>query len=238
MKNYNLIVVGAGGTGTYFLKEIFRFLSNNRKRKSIGEIYIFDGDTVEQKNLSRQCFMEEDIGRNKASVMAEILSGTYDVPAVAFPTYLTSLEQLDKIKGSNPLVVSCVDNHGCRILLEKFFAKEKNIVYFDSANEYATGEVVFAYKKDGKCFGPTRSFYFPDILKGDTRNVTELSCEELNNVAPQHIFTNMLAGNQLCSAVSNLLDEKVTPGFTMFNASDMTSRFIPFSKEMVKSYEK
>ena len=73
-------VIGAGGTGSYFLKEFCRFAQG---RKDISEVIIYDGDTVEEKNLSRQCFTVEDVGRNKALVMAEILNAAFDIPRCA-----------------------------------------------------------------------------------------------------------------------------------------------------------
>ena len=81
MKKYvrlSLIVVGAGGTGTYFLKEVSRYLAA-ADREKIARMLIVDGDTVERKNLSRQAFTSDDIGRNKAEVMAEVLNECFDL---------------------------------------------------------------------------------------------------------------------------------------------------------------
>lgn len=231
---YDLFVIGAGGTGTYFLKEISRFLQGERKKQFCG-LHIFDGDTVEEKNLSRQCFTMDDIGRNKAAVMAEILNEAYNLSYAAHPCYLLNEEQLEvvvKKGGYNvkvvPLVIGCVDNHACRMVMEKFFKNKDSVIIFDSGNEFSSGEVVFSYKMDKKVFGPERSYYFPDIKKGDMRNREEISCEELNNVAPQHIFTNMHAGNLLCSGVANLLDEKITPGFAFYNSLKYECGFMPY----------
>ena len=49
---FNIIVIGSGGTGTYFLKEFSRYLSGNRKvLKMIQSLTIIDGDVVEKKIL-------------------------------------------------------------------------------------------------------------------------------------------------------------------------------------------
>lgn len=226
---YSLFVIGAGGTGTYFLKEFSRFLSGNEEmKKQISSMVIFDGDEVERKNLARQCFIEDDIGRNKASVMAEVLNETFDLEYEAHGCYLNNIDQLSKQFGTVPIIISCVDNHGCRLLLEKYFKKQESCVYFDSANEYDTGEVVYAYKSNRKIGGPVRSHYFPQIKKGDVRNREEISCEELNNVAPQHIFTNMQAGHLLCVGLANLLNGVITPGFAYFNSFNYSCDFVPW----------
>ena len=240
-KSYVFIIVGAGGTGTYFLKEFSRFIAGNECAKRIEGMYILDGDSVEKKNLARQCFLEEDIGRNKASVMAEVLNEAFELSFVSFNQYLTDKETLKEIMKSHysyakhtiPVIISCVDNHGCRLLLEEYFKESKDCIYYDSANEYDTGEVVFAYKFGGKVVGPVRSHYFPGMKHEDTRSREEMSCEELNAVAPQHIFTNMKAANLLLTGVANLLSGIVTPGFSYFNALKYESSFFHYKGGVV-----
>lgn len=241
MKNeYVMIIVGAGGTGTYFLKEFSRFVAGSSYEKQIAGMYILDGDCVEKKNLTRQCFVEEDIGRNKASVMTEVLNGAFQLSFVSLNQYLRDKNTLEELLCNHkrygvkpiPLIISCVDNHGCRLLLEEYFNDSQNCIYFDAANEYETGEVVYSYKLDGKVAGPLRSFYFPGIKKEDTRSREELSCEELNNVSPQHIFTNMKSAHLLLSGVANLFAGTMTPGFSYFNVFKYEAGFVPAKGDM------
>ena len=230
---YSIIVVGAGGTGSYFLKEISRFLQDNR---TIEGLYVFDGDVVERKNLARQSFMTEDVGRNKAVVMAEALNEAFGLSWRAYPRYVNCSDELVSVASRRggygeqvlPILVCCADNHAVRLIMEEAFKKLDNAAYFDSANEFTTGEVVFAYRVNKKTLGPPRTYYFPDVKDGDLRGREEMSCTELNSVEPQHIFTNMLAGNLLCTAVSNLLNKKSTPGVCYFNAQRMDCRFVPY----------
>ena len=70
---YQIIVVGCGGIGGNYVKELGRFLYKNNHIKRC-KIIIVDGDLVEESNISRQPFLPEDIGHNKAEVMAEILT--------------------------------------------------------------------------------------------------------------------------------------------------------------------
>lgn len=240
---YQAVVVGAGGTGTFFLKELSRFLY--KSRSSIKGVHIFDGDRVEERNLYRQCFMPEDIGRSKAAVMAEILGAAFDIPIMAYDAFLTEPGQLKQCRIFNiynslemPLLIGCVDNHAARMVMEKFFEEEKNCIYFDAANEFETGEVVFSYKRDGVVFGPVRSCYFPELKGEKFQSRSEMSCEELNRAAPQHIFTNMLAGQILCSGVSNLLGGKITPGVAYFNALKYHCDFKSFREHFPGTGEK
>lgn len=226
---YDLLVLGAGGTGTYFLKEFSRYIAGNKSAlKQIREMVIMDGDRVEEKNLVRQCFYPEDIGREKAVVMAGVLNDAFELSWQAYPQYLLDTDMLNKLlptshdKPANtgiivPIIISCVDNHAARLVVEKFFDEAENCIVFDSANEFENGETVFSYKMQGKVLSPCRSAYFPDMKKGDLRNVTEVSCEELNQAAPQHIFTNMAAGLVLCSAAADLLEGNARTGWCSFN---------------------
>lgn len=219
-KRYSLFVVGSGGTGTYFLKEISRYLSS-KKRDSVASMYIIDGDIIERKNLSRQAFIDDDIGRYKAEVMAEVLNDQFGLKWLAVSDYLFNTDQLQKLveTGTIPVIIGCVDNHGCRLLLEKFFYASKNCIYFDAANEERAGECVFSAVVNDVVYSPCRSYYFPDILKGDTRGRDTISCEELNNSAPQHILANMTSGLQLLSAfVQFFEDGTITTGYSVYDA--------------------
>ena len=229
MKTYTIHVVGAGGTGSYFLKEFCRFA---KERKEVIGVYIYDGDTVEEKNLSRQCFTEDDIGRNKAVVMAEILSDAFSVPCYAVPEYLIDKSQIVKTVNI-PVLIGCVDNHAARLVLEEYFKEQRDCVLFDSANEFDTGEVVFAYRVKNEFVGRERSYYFPEVAEGSKAR-TEMSCTELNAVAPQHIATNMLVANQLLCGMANLLEGVYHPGFTMFNSFRFDTQFIPYRARVEK----
>lgn len=229
---FNIIVIGSGGTGTYFLKEFSRYLSGNRKvLKIIQSLTIIDGDVVEKKNLGRQAFAPEDIGNYKASVMASILNDAFDLDDTqwcGFPVYLTKTEQFSdfiKMKSSIPVIIGCVDNHACRLVCEKYFKSCSNCIYYDSANEFSSGEIVFAPKFNRHRLSPLRSEIFPEIKKGDLRNVEEMSCTELNEAAPQHIAVNMNAGMYLLSAVTTLFETGTCfAGMTVFDVLTMESQ--------------
>ena len=242
---YSIAVMGAGGTGSYFLKEVSRQIAaSNEIKKQLRSLYICDGDIVEEKNLERQCFLADDIGRAKACVLAEVLNESFLLNWAARPSYVEALSDLEALfpfafqdtpGGQDdvveiPVIIGCVDNHGARLLFEEFFQKATNCIYFDAGNEFETGETVFSYKLNGKIVGPPRSHYFPDIKEGDTRNRGEISCTELNQVSPQHIYTNMLAGLTLCSAFSSLMQNKLMPGVVFFNSHSLSSEFIPYKE--------
>lgn len=232
---FNIVFVGAGGTGTYVLKEFSRYLLENSVLDEITAMSIIDGDFIEKKNLKRQSFMEEDIGKNKASVMATVLNSAFQLNYKAYAKYITSVEELEELlpqrKGVLDILVSCVDNHGARMLFEAYFEKSGtgSMVYIDSANEFSDGECVVAVKAEGHVIAPCRSYYYPHIKKGDLRQVTEMSCEELNNVAPQHILANMQSALHILANLIRLLETgNITGGFSIFDVFKKFGKEYPY----------
>lgn len=233
---YRILVIGSGGTGTYFLKEFSRYLMGNRKAYAkIQSLCIADGDLVEEKNLARQAFYKEDIGQRKAAVMASLLNDCFDLNWGAYSKYIVEKEQVEQAMDDKtqfysgydviPVIICCVDNHACRLLCEDYFFSKDYCIYFDAANEFSSGEVVYAARFKGRTVSAPRSDIFPDMKKGDLRNVEEMSCTELNATAPQHITVNMFAGLCLLSAVTRLLENNVLmSGVTFFDAQNMNSR--------------
>jgi len=237
-----IFVIGAGGTGTYFLKEISSYLAVRYRQKTkivVDGLYIFDGDIVEAKNLSRQTvFSENDVGCNKASVMAEKLNyrDWHDTKLSwqGFEEYVVPGCTLEKIIKEHSdyfkIIVGCVDNHAARLYLTDIALGQDNCLYIDTANgDNTTGEVVITPILKGKALSKFRKDIYPDILE-DTKPVTEMSCEELNAVNPQHQFTNMESAAIATQAVCKFLEEgKADGGLVKFNRDTYVRRFIPLS---------
>lgn len=92
-----IIVLGAGGTGGYVIPHLYRLAF---ARRGHVRIIICDGDIVERKNLVRQNFVEQDIGRNKAQVLAERYSRAFGIECEYRSSFVedeTELRQLDML---------------------------------------------------------------------------------------------------------------------------------------------
>ena len=266
--HYTILCVGSGGTGTYFLKELSHFLGTASKkvRKNIKALYVADGDYIEEKNLSRQCFCTDDIGDNKAAAYCFALNDMLedygcDLKWRPLAEYITSVGRLKEIfsdeyrnpsnitnsysgKGTLtvniPVIISAVDNNGARKVFEEFFSEASNCFLYDSGNEYSEGQVVYAHKINDKVISPPTSHYFPQILNGDVRQVTEMSCTELNQSQPQHLATNMNAGLHLLLGMIALLEERDSVnildrigqhcGFVFFETFSHCASFIPYQR--------
>lgn len=236
---YHIICIGCGGTGSYFIKEFSRFMATYHDNEKSIYLSVVDGDRVEEKNLSRQSFFNDDINSFKAtSLVAGIKECMFENEGntlFSYPFYIDTADQIKKIdndvcsiikendrfssKKIVKLLIGTVDNHRARQEMHKYFYSESNLFYFDSANEYSNGEVVFAAKIKDILIAEPRSYYFSDIMKDDSLRASEISCSSQNKVSPQHITTNMLAGNILLSKTIQLITtNKIQFGITYFDA--------------------
>lgn len=218
MENY-IVVVGCGGTGSHYIKELGRLLYGMDADKK-GKLILVDGDYVEEKNLVRQAFLPQDIGRNKAQVMAEILRQAYGIEAEFYDEYIDTPSDLEQLVEKDGMVVliGCVDNHQCRQSMHRFYQSRKHCIYMDSANEYSVGEVVIGSKIGGIEMYPDRCEYFPEILETQEPKRSEESCEVLNVSAPQHMLTNQLAAWILLVNTEKFLDGEWVGGIYLFDA--------------------
>lgn len=90
-----IIILGAGGTGGYVIPHLYRiaFAADRQMR-----IIVCDGDVVEGKNLIRQNFVEQDIGRNKAQVLAERYSAAFgDKTLLLLDSYTIRQTDIDRM---------------------------------------------------------------------------------------------------------------------------------------------
>ena len=175
---------------------------------------------MEQKNLDRQNFLKDDVGQHKAMVLAQALRDHYGIEVRAYPMYIDSAEQLKVVfkqmsgayyRRTVPILIGSVDNHRARQEMEKWFRQTPTGIWIDTANEFHTGEVVAAVKKNGKMLSPSRPYYFPEIMRSREKRASELSCGVINQSSPQHRITNMAAAMLALSATLGILRNGFLP---------------------------
>lgn len=72
--------IGGGGVASWFLPQFIKSLYNQRIAFGITDefiITIYDYDVVENKNILRQNFILEDVGKNKAKVLSDRYNNIY-----------------------------------------------------------------------------------------------------------------------------------------------------------------
>lgn len=228
-----IIVLGAGGTGGYVIPHLYRLCFAARRNV---RIIICDGDVVEEKNLIRQNFVVQDIGRNKAQVQAERYSAAFGIECEYKPDFIENVEELMKLtspdfrknnwemnsKTQRVILIGCVDNNKSRIMCNEVFKRQKDLIYIDSGNGEHTGQVVCGVKQNGRTtYKPVCSLY-PDILKDEDKFPTELSCAERSISAPQSVTANLMAA----TAVVSFLYDLIIVG-------ELNTRYVTFSSKQI-----
>mgnify|MGYP000724289928 CR=1 FL=1 len=154
-------------------------------------------------------------------VLAQALRDHYGIEVRAYPMYIDSAEQLKVVfkqmsgayyRRTVPILI------GSRWISQpgqtgngKMVPSDATGIWIDAANEFHTGEVVAAVKKNGKMLSPSRPYYFPEIMRSREKRASELSCGVINQSSPQHRFTNMAAAMLALSATLGILRNGFLP---------------------------
>ena len=224
-----IVVLGAGGTGGYVIPHLYRlgYASEHPTR-----IIVCDGDVVEQKNLIRQNFVEQDIGRNKAQVLAARYAAAFGIECEYRPEFIETQEELhtltepDRVpypmEPQRVILLGCVDNNKSRQLCHRVFEQKRNLIYIDAGNGEHTGQVVCGVRQHGRTlYKPVCSLY-PDLLEDEDKFPSELSCAERAVSAPQSVTANLTAATAVVSFLYDLLI-----------AGDLKTRYVTFSSKLI-----
>ncbi|KPV45691.1 ThiF family adenylyltransferase [Alicyclobacillus ferrooxydans] len=237
-----LVLIGVGGTGGYVLQQVARLLYALKEQgRRVPSVLLCDGDVVEQKNLLRQYFLEQDVGRNKAEVLAERYARAYGIDIAAYSAYLapeTNLKEIGVEDGS--VVVGAVDNGSTRRLIHEKLHQLRHVVYVDSGNSAVRvpddpnhmdryqlaaikhsgweGQVVVGARVHGQDVLPFPGEVFPDLIEPD-HLPTEVSCGEVAVSNPQRLFTNLMSATTVLLYLHTLLvDGTILHHRTFFEA--------------------
>ena len=134
MNRLGVVLTGAGGLGGE--------IGEGFVRKGVGCLKIFDGDTVELSNLSRQRFYEEDLYQNKAICLAKNLvkEGIRRTEIIAHPfMFQKAIEE--KIDIRCDIAVCAPDNDETRIFVSKYFYRTTPVIFTGLDREANTGYI-------------------------------------------------------------------------------------------------
>lgn len=154
-------VVGAGGTGGYVIRDMLRFLQSLKGKGDTRQfvVNLVDADKVEQKNLIRQNFINIDVDKNKAAVLANRYGAAYGIPVIAHEKMLEHAQELTEMynsakaavnsgnQSSAHIIIGCVDNHAARRIIHAYVNNTRHIYWIDSGNERTSGQVVLGWDR-------------------------------------------------------------------------------------------
>jgi len=109
-----ILIVGCGGVASYLLPPLYRTISHTHRLKR-AKLALLDGDTLEDRNLDRQQFSIEAVGKNKAEALAGRIDPDGDRTTV-IPSYLyPGMPWPEEFRPNRrTCVIVLVDNHAAR----------------------------------------------------------------------------------------------------------------------------
>lgn len=192
----SIVIVGVGGTGSFLLTQLMRFLNSRSDVNKGFEIIIVDGDKYEESNVGRQEFAHSRMGKNKADVQTEVYSKKFpELRITSIPNYIGE-ENVKDIVRTNSIVFCCVDNHVCRRLLSERCQQLDDVLFISGGNEEFDGNVQAYFR----CLGEALNFPIekrhPEIMNTEDGDRSQMSCEELSQLPSggQFILTNAMVG--------------------------------------------
>lgn len=181
---YEVMIVGCGGTGGFVAEGLCRLLPLSVP------IVLVDPDRVEARNLRRQNFFPEDLGKLKSEALGQRLSRKYH-RAIAYSFLPISLSPV----GFNSLVIGCVDNGPARRnIAARFTATYGNAPawWVDAGNGENFGQILIGNRSGAAQYRTSEKgdrFYslplptqqMPDLLR---QQPAVISCADIEEQGP------------------------------------------------------
>ncbi|MDO6657397.1 ThiF family adenylyltransferase [Anaerobacillus sp. 1_MG-2023] len=141
-----IVQVGAGGTGGALVQQIAQLLSSTNVT---GSYLIADPDVVEEKNLNNQLFLARDVGKCKASVLANRYRAAYNLQIASYTKgYIEDKDTLLSLFTTDyhnlgggysnrlilPILIGAVDNNYTRQIMNQLFGEVNRMILIDAGN--------------------------------------------------------------------------------------------------------
>lgn len=240
LRRLRVFQFGVGGTGSWLAVYVSKFLGNIANRFDPDGLtvsyFIIDPDIVEERNIRRQNFTEEDIGRSKVSATVKKNISNFRNINPAFRSIKTRKQMKDyhSIGGSATgntsrrfldIVFGCVDDNQTR---RNIFSLGKNdscrkMVYIDAGNDLYHGQVVttaFNVVNNAPTFNNARFFKNPNIHKIYKPQENTGNNDNCAFFGDQTQGVNMMAANiQFLCLQQLLVNDTLPPNYYSYNSS-------------------
>lgn len=156
IRDYSAIIVGVGGVGSVTAEMLVRC--------GIGKLILYDYDKIESANMNRLFYTPEQIGMEKVQAAKQTLGKINpDVIIEAYSYNITTNDCFDKFvekietggidNKRISIILSCVDNYGARIAINKACNKLNQIWMESGVSENAmSGHIQFILPGETACF--------------------------------------------------------------------------------------
>jgi molybdopterin/thiamine biosynthesis adenylyltransferase len=194
----NLLLIGAGGAAHHAYTPIIQLV-----RRQVKTVTLFDGDTFEKKNISRQALALNGIGRNKAEVMAEYLKTQTAIHVNHEPRWFFKGCGYPKMTMED-VIICMADNHRAR-REARDVADEYKCWLVSCACENTSGEAWAYHRKNkGTQLDPFTRWPEMETDDGDDPIKAEgCASEAAFDLHPQTPYGNTLAAAMAVYLINN-----------------------------------
>jgi molybdopterin/thiamine biosynthesis adenylyltransferase len=185
--NMNIAIIGAGGVGGWLAGCLAPMMG------PYDNLWIVDGDKVEEKNLDRQRFTERDLGKFKADRLARTIQSVTKAAVLPLAKYVSPVAPCRALDTVNAVFLA-VDNHVARkTILE--LSDRNGFPVFCGANEY-TEASAWVYFPEWKGTQLDPRVRHPEILTSKAGDpMSPCTGDEAMESSPQLVTFNMLAAS-------------------------------------------
>ncbi len=166
---YDVVVVGCGGTGGWVAESLCRVLPKE------AHLVLVDYDRVEAPNLLRQNFTKSDLKQFKSECLAKRLAGKFD-RAIGYSTLPFNF-------ATRGVIIGCVDNGQARRDIASIINRSPGAWWVDAGNGENFGQVLIGNDRDPYWYKDTifHKLPLPSIQRPDLLDVVKkevLPCEQ------------------------------------------------------------
>lgn len=218
--DYNsIVVVGCGGTGSYLIQPLARFLNSVNYQ---GHIYLCDGDAYDVGNRDRQNFDDKAIGISKSEYHASVIADMFPALNVNMVTEYLGRDDLKEF-GDKAIFINCADNHAIRKFVEDYVDQSSDSMHICCGNERTRGQVQISGKSGGSRVFESIFKRYPEFNSVDADRST-MTCEEFAKLPSggQVVSANMMAASIALNYALALLT-KTDHGFIVPHVSFNTA---------------
>ena len=190
----NITIIGSGGGGSWLITSFVKLFRNDPGV----HIHIWDGDSLEEKNLDRQLFRDEYLGANKAEAICDMYGHGVECELTPHDSYYVKGKPIPYDMGEYDWLFSCVDNHPGRADI-LHLADQTGSHMVGGGNSYTDADGWY-YRRVWQNTACDPRVYFPEILEVLTGSPvqTEEGCTgEAQAETPQLALANLWSVNHM-----------------------------------------
>lgn len=210
-----VLFVGTGGTGGILAPLVCRLMEYHPLGTT--NITLCDGDIFEPHNANRQLANEQTLGKNKATVTAQMIyEQGLEIPNV-IPNYLSSSSfkrELDAEDDGTIMIILAVDNDATRAMTLNVLEEHKrDFVWISPGNAGADdpasaikGQVIWYGRIGDQTLGLHPAELFPNIAQPSDHVPKKGTCSAQAPSSPQLLSANAAAAALTLAVIQNMLD--------------------------------